>query len=67
MKKTIRYPLQVSDAGDYMTDVCDGEGRYILYHNTELSLNQWQFIVDVLNEAAKKGKFIPFSAGLYGP
>ncbi len=59
MKKTVRYPIQAVDAGDYMVDVCDGEGVYIIYHNRELTLNQWQFIVNCLNEAAKNGKFIP--------
>jgi len=59
VKKVVRYPLQVLDAGDNQVDVCDGEGVYILYHNHELSLNQWKFVVDCLNEAAKQGKFIP--------
>lgn len=59
MKKVIRYPLQALDAGDNKVNVCDEEGVYIIYHNTELSLNQWQFIVRCLNKAGENGKFIP--------
>lgn len=59
MKKVIRYPLQAIDAGDNRTNVADGEGLYLIYQNTELSLNQWKFIVEQLNEVAKQGKYIP--------
>ena len=59
MRKTVRYPLKAEDAGDNLTNVTDGEDVFLLYHNSELSLNQWQFIVAQLNEAAKQGKFIP--------
>lgn len=59
LKKTVRYPLQALDAGDNKVHVCDGEGVYILYQNMDMSLNQWRFVVDTLNEAAKNGKFIP--------
>jgi len=59
MKKVVRYPLEVVNAGDNQVDICDGEGVYLLYHNTELSLSQWRFIIKCLNEAAKNGKFIP--------
>ncbi len=59
LKKTVRYPLQALDAGDGASHVCDGEGVYILYQNRDMSLNQWKFVVDVLNKAGENGRFIP--------
>lgn len=59
LQKTVRYPLTVLDAGNGKTHVCDGEGVFIFYLNNEMSLNQWKFVVEVLNDAAKAGRFIP--------
>jgi hypothetical protein len=56
---TIHYPVNAEDAGDDGTHLVDGEGRYVIYSNTELSLNQWKFIAETLNEAGKNGKHIP--------
>jgi hypothetical protein len=56
--KTIRYPLSAEDAGDKV-HLLDGEGSYVIYGNTELSLNQWKFIAETLNEAGKNGRYIP--------
>lgn len=56
---TVRYPIKAVDVGDDKTDLVDGENRYLVCGNTELTLNQWQFIADALNAAANKGKFMP--------
>jgi hypothetical protein len=56
---TVRYPIKAEDAGDGKTHLLDGENRYIVYGNTELSLNQWQFIAKTLNEAGENGRYIP--------
>jgi hypothetical protein len=57
--KVIRYPISAEDAGDGKTNLIDGEGKYIIYENIELSLEQWKFIATSLNSSADNGKFIP--------
>jgi hypothetical protein len=57
--KVIRYPITAEDAGDNTTTLLDGEGKYIIYQNIELSLEQWKFVAEALNAYADKGKFMP--------
>lgn len=59
MKKVVRYPLSVEDGGNDKVNVRDGEDAFIFYQNNDLTLNQWKFVVDVLNKAGENGRYIP--------
>ncbi len=58
-KKTIQYPLRVVTVGEKCVSVVDGESAYVIRDNTELSVDQWKFIVDCLNgNAENHGDFV---------
>jgi hypothetical protein len=58
MKKKRPTPWKTLDVGDDKTAVIDANGKIVIYEDSELSLEEWDYIVNCVNEyeRCKKGE-----------